>query len=60
MKDLSVILERLAELIENKMAVSKALKQVAEEIQILERYCDKNRLNPTKITTRNLMNGHLK
>jgi len=55
-KQLAVILERLAELIENKMAVSKALRQVGDEIVAFDKYCHDTRKTPSIITKDNLKN----
>jgi len=60
MNELAVILKRMAELIENKMAVSKAMTQVANEIVALNTYCEKNRIVPKNITSDNLRKGKLK
>lgn len=43
--DLAVILERIAELVEGKMAVSRALSQVASEMRGLTDYCNENRVS---------------
>lgn len=54
MNEIAVILKRMAELIENKMAVSKAMSQVAEEVLAFNRYCEKAKIVPKSITTDNL------
>ena len=55
-KHIAVIFERLAELIENKMAVSKALKQVGKELKAFDTYCKESRHEPVTITTKMLKN----
>lgn len=51
---IAVIFERFGELVETKMATSKAAKQVADEVVAFEKYCNKTRIKPIKITTKNL------
>lgn len=50
----TVSLERFAELVESKMAVSKAARQVAAELEAFDEYCRGAKKFPTFITTDNL------
>lgn len=62
MNQIAVILERFAELVEGKMAVSKAAQQVAEEVRALEEYCNYNRISipPGSLKTSHLKAGKYK
>ena len=51
---ITVMLYRVAELLESKMSTSKAIKQVADEMAAFEDYCQKNKIYPKNVTTDNL------
>ena len=54
---ISVVLERISELLDSKKSVSASLRQVAEEIRDLDKYCNENY---KKIHYYNITTEHLK
>lgn len=53
-EDISMVMRRVAELVESKIAVYKALNQVADELDAFSQYCNKERVQLGNLTTDNL------